>query len=97
MPRPEFRGARGSNAGDDFHELWSLSQALALLDHETALTGITVEGLRPEDEKGVPAETFDGVDSAIFYNGHTVAAAEHIDIVQFKYSAADRDSLRQDP
>ena len=92
MSQPEFRGARGSNAGDDFHELWALSQALTLLDHETTLTGITVEGLRPEDEKGVPAEAFDGVDCAMYYNGSNVTAAERVEIIQFKYSSADRDS-----
>src|SRR5437762_12750669 len=92
MSQPEFRGARGSNAGDDFHELWALSQALILLDRETDLIGITVEGLRPEDEKGSPSEAFDGVDCAMFFNGSSVAAAERIEIIQFKYSAADPDS-----
>src|SRR5260370_20604552 len=92
MPQAECRGARGSNAGDDFHELWALSQALTLLDHETDLSGITVEGLRPEDEKGSPAEAFDGVDCAMFHNGSSIGAAERIDVIQFKYSAADPDS-----
>jgi hypothetical protein len=92
MSLPEFRGARGSNAGDDFHELWALSQALTLLDRETDLIGITVEGLRPEDEKGSPSEAFDGVDCAMFYNGSSVSSAERIEIIQFKYSAADPES-----
>ncbi len=91
MSLPEFRGARGSNAGDDFHELWALSQALTLLDRETDLIAIAVEGLRPEDEKGSPAEAFDAVDCAMFYNGSSVAAAERIEIIQFKYSAANPD------
>ncbi len=92
MPQPEFRGARGSNAGDDFHELWALSQALTLFDRETGLIGITVEGLRPEDEKGSPSEAFDGVDCAMFYNGSSVAAADRVEIIQFKYSAANPNS-----
>ena len=92
MSLPEFRGARGSNAGDDFHELWALSQALTLLDRETDLIGITVEGIRAEDEKGSPSETFDGVDCAMFYNGSSAAAAERIEIIQFKYSAANPDA-----
>ena len=29
MVQADYRGARGSNAGDDFHELWALRQALA--------------------------------------------------------------------
>lgn len=52
MAQPDYRGARGSNAGDDFHELWALRQALALLDQDAGLTAVTVEGLRAEDESG---------------------------------------------
>jgi hypothetical protein len=62
--QPDFRGARGSNAGDDFHELWAVRRALALLDQDTELKGMTVEGLKAEDGRGVPAETRDGVDCA---------------------------------
>ena len=32
MIKPDFSGARGSNAGDDFHELWALRQSLLLLN-----------------------------------------------------------------
>ncbi|MDP2605594.1 MAG: hypothetical protein Q8S00_23880, partial [Deltaproteobacteria bacterium] len=67
MTEPIFRGARGSNAGDDFHELWALRQALALLDQDTALTAVTVEGLLAEDEEGKPLDTWDGVDCALYY------------------------------
>src|SRR5947208_11674571 len=88
MAKPDFRGARGSNAGDDFHELWALQQALTLLDHQAQLAGITVEGLRPEDEQGSPADTFDGIDCALYFNGVNVETAERIDVTQFKYSAA---------
>ena len=62
MVQVDYRGARGANAGDDFHELWALRQALALLDQDTALTAIAVEGLRAEDESGTPQDTWDGVD-----------------------------------
>lgn len=44
MAQPDFRGARGSNAGDDFHELWALRKALALLDPDTDLVAVAVEG-----------------------------------------------------
>jgi hypothetical protein len=91
MPKPDFRGARGSNAGDDFHELWAVRQALALLDPDTGLKGVTAEGLRAEDEHGVPAEMWDGVDCALYFNGDTVSSAARIDLIQFKYSSADPD------
>lgn len=92
MAQPDFRGARGSNAGDDFHELWALSQSLALLDRRANLVGLTLEGLRPEDETGLPADVFDGVDCALYFGAAEVSAAERIAIVQFKYSAANPDS-----
>ncbi len=78
MAQPDFRGARGSNAGDDFHELWALQQALTLLDHQTQLVGITVEGLRPEDEHGSAADTFDGIDCALYFNGANIETAESL-------------------
>ena len=89
MAQPDFRGARGSNAGDDFHEIWVLRQALSLLEVGSALAAISVEGLRVEDEKGVVSDTWDGVDCALYYGGTTKETAERIEIVQVKYSAAN--------
>jgi energy-coupling factor transporter ATP-binding protein EcfA2 len=90
MGQPDYRGARGSNAGDDFHELWALRQALVLLDSEADLAAITVEGLRAEDEEGKPLDTWDGVDCTLYYGGDR-AAANRIVIAQLKYSAANPD------
>ncbi len=91
MVQADYRGARGSNAGDDFHELWALRQALALLDLETGLTAVTVEGLRAEDESGTPADTWYGVDCALYYGGDHAASATRIVVAQLKYSAANPD------
>src|SRR5262245_12718885 len=49
----DFRGARGSGQGDDFHELWALRHALELLLSDCPYVAMTVEGLRPEDELGI--------------------------------------------
>ncbi len=89
MVQADYRGARGSNAGDDFHELWALRQALALLDPETELKAVVVEGLRAEDESGVPRDTWDGVDCTMYYGSDHAASAKRIVIAQLKYSAAD--------
>lgn len=88
MSKPDYTGAKGSNAGDDYHELWALRQALTLLDKDTALLGMTVEGLRPEDEHGSPSDVFDGIDCALYFNGTTATSANPIEVIQFKYSAA---------
>jgi hypothetical protein len=91
MVQADYRGARGSNAGDDFHELWSLRQALGLLDPDTGLTAVAVEGLRAEDEAGIPLDTWDGVDCTLYYGSDQAGSAERIVIDQVKYSAANPD------
>lgn len=91
MTQPDYRGARGATAGDDFHELWTLRQALTLLDQDTRLTAITVEGLRAEDERGTPQDTWDGVDCTFYFGGDDAVSAKRIVIDQLKYSAANRD------
>ena len=48
----DYVGARGSNAGDEYHELWAVRHALRLLDEHTPLSAMTVEGLRAEDGTG---------------------------------------------
>ncbi len=87
--QPDYRGARGSNAGDDFHELWTLRQALTLLDPNSDMRAITVEGLRAENESGTSADTWDGVDCAFYFGGYDVDTAERITIDQVKYSSAN--------
>ena len=91
MIQADYRGARGANAGDDFHELWALRQALALLDQVVGLTAVAVEGLRAEDESGTPRDTWDGVDCTLYYGGDHAAAADRIVIAQLKYSTAHAD------
>ena len=91
MVQPDYHGARGSNAGDDFHELWALRQALALLDQDAGLTAVAAEGLKAEDERGLPLDTWDGVDCTLYYGGDEATSAEHIVINQLKYSAANPD------
>lgn len=91
MTQPDYHGARGSNAGDDFHELWALRQALALLDQDSRLTAVTVEGLRAKDESGTLRDTWDGVDCAFYFRGDNINSAERIEIDQLKYSSANPD------
>jgi hypothetical protein len=87
----DYRGARGSNAGDDFHELWALRQVLTLLDEDTELKVVTLEGLRAEDEQGTSSDTWDGVDCAFYFGGNDLNSADRIIIDQLKYSAAHSD------
>ena len=59
----DYSGARGSNTGDEFHELWATRQALRLLDTTTGLTAITVEGMTVAERQD---RVWDGVDCAAF-------------------------------
>jgi hypothetical protein len=62
-----------------------------LLDQDTGLTAVTIEGLRAEDESGIPGDTWDGVDCALYYGGDHAASATRIVVAQLKYSAANPD------
>jgi hypothetical protein len=62
---------------------------LELLNPKTPLVAIAVEGLRTEDERGVPADTWDGVDCSFYFGGNDVRSAKQIVIDQLKYSSAN--------
>ena len=85
----DFRGARGSNTGDDFHELWATRQAIRLLSNEDGLKAIAVEGIGFRDEAGLPRDTWDGVDCTQYFGGRDAAGADRVQIEQLKYSAAN--------
>uniref|UniRef100_UPI003340B84F hypothetical protein n=1 Tax=Diaphorobacter ruginosibacter TaxID=1715720 RepID=UPI003340B84F len=84
----EFLGARASNAGDDFHELWAARHAIRLLSGEDDLQAITLEGVAAEDETGAPNGTWDAVDCALYFGSENCEQATRVVIEQFKYSAA---------
>ena len=85
----DFKGARGSNTGDAFHELWAVRQAIRLLSNEDDLQAITVEGLVSRDEAGASRGAWDGVDCAQYFGGRDATDAECVQIEQLKYSAAN--------
>ena len=85
----DFRGARGSNTGDDFHELWATRHAIRLLDPRDPLEALAVEGLAPADEASAPAATWDGVDCTLYEGGRNASEADRIVLEQLKYSAAN--------
>ncbi|HCA56555.1 MAG TPA: hypothetical protein DEP46_01080 [Blastocatellia bacterium] len=88
MPSPDFLGARGSNAGDDFHELWVLRHSLELLDPDPSLLKVSAEGLIGEDDLSVPKDTWQGVDCAFYYGDASTDSVDRIVVDQVKYSAS---------
>lgn len=87
--RPSIRGARAANAGDDYHELWALREALTLLDPQSSLTAMTVEGLHPDDEASSPLGTWDGVDCGYYFGGEDLGSADRVVLDQVKYSTSE--------
>ena len=84
--KAEYLGARASNTGDDFHEWWALRLALQLLEPDTSLTAVTVEGVNLDDKNTQGLTEWDSVDCALFYGGNTVEQAERVVFEQLKYS-----------
>ena len=89
--RNNVLGAPASNAGDEFHELWALREALRLLKPSTALSGVQLEGVCTESPSNSVGPQWDGVDCTLYFGELTIESAEHIEIVQLKYSVADPD------
>jgi hypothetical protein len=79
-------GARESNAGDDFHVLWAVRQALQLLDPHSNLCLLVMEGLTPPDMVANDEEDFLGVDLTEYYKGDDFSNASKVITSQLKYS-----------
>lgn len=89
--RTEYLGARASNTGDDFHEWWALRLALQLLEPDTSLVAVTVEGVNLDDRNTKDLTEWDSVDCGLFYGGHSVEQAKKIVFEQLKYSSSTPD------
>ncbi len=81
-------GARGSTAGDIYHELWALRAALQLLTPKTDLKAVTVEGVAAPPSSD---DQYAAVDCGLFYGEATLEKASTIELVQLKYSTAKPD------
>ena len=86
VPHIDHKGARGSNTGDEFHELWAVRQALRMLDVASELTAITVEGVPAIDGSD---NSWNGVDCTLLFGGEDIRRADHVELQQLKYSAAN--------
>lgn len=85
---PPASGARESNAGDDFHNLWACQQTLPLLQPASGLTLVKVEELAREDLAGVGEEEdwFLAADLTEYFGGRSFAAATRVVVSQLKHS-----------
>ena len=81
----DYTSARGSNTGDEYHELWAARQALKLLDGRSSLSVVTVEGLTANEGTD---KVWDGVDCSLMFGGDDAASAERVEVQQLKYSGS---------
>ena len=82
----DLLGARASNAGDAFHEIWVTRKALELLDPGSRLVCLTVEGMPAASSGENNNRSWDGVDCALFYGESEEGPFNRVEIVQLKYS-----------
>lgn len=80
--------ARTSNAGDDFHLLWTVRRTLELLKPGTDLLAVKPEGITPEEAITIDASGHRllGVDLTEYYGGPTFKLASKVVYSQLKYS-----------
>lgn len=80
-------GAIESNAGDDYHILWACRRSLRLLESDSGLSLVHVEGVSRDDEAATVApDAFLGVDLTEYYSGTSIASATRVVFSQLKYS-----------
>lgn len=83
----DIAGARASNAGDRFHELWALRKALSLLEPGARYQAITVEGV-PSEDASTSDGTWTAVDVCLMSGGFSLSEADWAEFAQLKYSSA---------
>ncbi len=83
-----------SNAGDDFHVMWTIKKSFELLNFEVeGLQAITVEGIPLIDKQRINpyGDKLLGVDIAEYFGGADFITARRVTISQLKYSTRRAD------
>ncbi|MCY1719232.1 NACHT domain-containing protein [Prolixibacteraceae bacterium Z1-6] len=78
-----------SNAGDDFHVLWTIKKTFDLLNFEdNGLKAITIEGIDPKNAVKIDpyGNKLLGVDIAEYFGGESFKDSQKVIISQLKYS-----------
>jgi len=89
MAKRRVPDAADSNAGDDFHILWSMRKCIELINFDdSGLKAVSVENLTEKDSflTSENPEKFLGVDLTEYYSGTSFEKADRVVISQLKYS-----------
>jgi hypothetical protein len=79
-------GARASREGHEYHVAWAAKVALKLINPNTTLTGVAIEGFFVEDAANLSDEAMDIADLVQYHSGNSVSNAKKLEVLQFKYS-----------
>lgn len=88
-PKHRIAEAPESNAGDDFHVLWTIKKSFDLLNfNNEGLKAITIEGIDPKVSRKLDpyGEKLLGVDLAEYFGSENFCDAIKVDVSQLKYS-----------
>lgn len=88
MEKKNNAGAVASNAGDDFHLIWACKKILKILEPNSQLTAVSVEGPSWSDSiQDIDETKLYSIDLAEYYGGKDFSNAESVIFSQLKYSA----------
>lgn len=94
MRKQNNAGAIASNAGDDFHLIWTVKKLLEILNPNSELTAVTVEGPQSDDAKSIDDQgELYSIDIAEYYGGENFMDAKHVVFSQLKYSTYQSQKL----
>ena len=82
----DLPGARESNAGDDFHILWGVALCLRMIQPDSSLRRIVIEGVAPRDRANASRRAFLAADITEYYGGNSFEEAHKVVLSQLKYS-----------
>lgn len=81
---------RASRDGHEYHEMWVAKKSLELLNPNSNLQALAVEGLSPVDQKNAGNEEVEIADVVLYYGGKRFKTSEKTIFLQFKYSVANK-------
>ena len=88
MAKKKVDKVRASRDGHEYHEIWVARKSLELLNPNSELKAISIEGLSPIDQARAKSEEVEIADVTLYYNGKEFSRSSKVAIIQFKYSVA---------
>ena len=88
MVKKKVDKVRASRDGHEYHEIWVARKALELLNPNSNLDAIAIEGLSPVDQASAESDEVEIADVTLYYDDKEFSRSSKVIIIQFKYSVA---------